>query len=213
MSTQKTRMLSKLHLEMVPPSMLTCPGYIEYTLQQYSQDTSRPSVNRCNTLLETLQICPQTEEVIATRSTEPDSEPPRKRKRSRHRASITPLAHPTHNLLLYTTQSNALPHSPDVNPQSRSAYNTLLGNAPDIKANPPGLQTELPEDGPPSKCTRSTIRHNSRFMPQECSQGISGSNSNYNDADCIHTGPDQKKKKKNSLHRPQAACIKERSLN
>eukprot|EP00983_Pelagomonas_calceolata_P054973 1143910-Pelagomonas_calceolata.AAC.2 len=65
-----------------------------------------------------------------------------------------------------------------------------FGLAPNIRANLPSPQTELPEDGPPSKRTHSTKRHNSRFMPQQCSQGISGSNANYNDADCTHTGPD-----------------------
>eukprot|EP00983_Pelagomonas_calceolata_P053241 1143210-Pelagomonas_calceolata.AAC.3 len=34
--------------------------------------------------------------------------------------------------------------SPDVNPQPRNAFNIPLGDAPNIRANPPGLQTELP---------------------------------------------------------------------
>eukprot|EP00983_Pelagomonas_calceolata_P003581 116526-Pelagomonas_calceolata.AAC.2 len=42
------------------------------------------------TLHQTLQICPQRGEVIATKSTELNRKPPKKRKRSRHRTSITP---------------------------------------------------------------------------------------------------------------------------
>eukprot|EP00983_Pelagomonas_calceolata_P069703 1150474-Pelagomonas_calceolata.AAC.4 len=83
-----------------------------------------------------------------------------------------PPVHLTHNLLLSTTQSNTLPLSPDLNPQSRNAFNTPLEDAPNIRANLPGLQTELPEVGPPSKHTRSTKRHDSRFMPQQCSQAL-----------------------------------------
>eukprot|EP00983_Pelagomonas_calceolata_P041924 1138261-Pelagomonas_calceolata.AAC.2 len=161
-----------------PPSKRTCSSKKQesrYTLQQCKQDTSRPSVNQRNTLPETLQIYPQTEEILATRSTEPDSEPPRKRKRSIYRASITHPVHRSNNLLLDTTQSNALPPSPDGIPEARDTFNTPLGDAPNIRANVPGLQTEIPGDGPPSKRTRSTKRHNSRFMPQQCSQGISGS--------------------------------------
>eukprot|EP00983_Pelagomonas_calceolata_P023388 736713-Pelagomonas_calceolata.AAC.1 len=84
------------------------------TFQQCSQDTSGPSVNQHNTLpdsgvSETPQICPETEEILETRSTEPDNELPTKRKRFRHRASITPPVHLTHNLLLSTTQSDTLP--------------------------------------------------------------------------------------------------------
>eukprot|EP00983_Pelagomonas_calceolata_P068624 1150002-Pelagomonas_calceolata.AAC.1 len=140
-----------------------------YTSQQCSQDTSKPSINQHNTLPETLRTCPQTEKILPTRSTEPDSEPPKKRKSSRYRPSITPPVHLTHNLLLNTTQSNALPPSPDVNPQPRNDLNTPPGDAPNIRANLPGLQTELPEDWSPSKRTRSTKRHDSRFTPQQCS--------------------------------------------
>eukprot|EP00983_Pelagomonas_calceolata_P053240 1143210-Pelagomonas_calceolata.AAC.2 len=32
--------------------------------------------------------------------------------------------------------------------------------------------------------------HKSRSMPQQCSQGISGSSANHTDADCIYTEPD-----------------------
>eukprot|EP00967_Tisochrysis_lutea_P094962 scaffold138272_cov13-Tisochrysis_lutea.AAC.1 len=50
---------------------------------------------------------PQTEEFIAARSTGPDSEPPRKRKRSRNRGSITPPVHLT--LMSYPhTKDNAI---------------------------------------------------------------------------------------------------------
>eukprot|EP00967_Tisochrysis_lutea_P124285 scaffold207705_cov20-Tisochrysis_lutea.AAC.1 len=69
--------------------------------------------------------------------------------RSRHRTSSIPPAHPTHSLLLDTIQSYLLP--PDVNQQARDAFNTLLRDAPSFRANLPGLQEQLPEDGPPSK--------------------------------------------------------------
>eukprot|EP00983_Pelagomonas_calceolata_P037093 1136186-Pelagomonas_calceolata.AAC.1 len=91
-------------------------------LQQYSQETSGPSINHHNTLPGTLQICPQTEEVAATKPTEPSSEPPRKRKYSRYRSSITPPVHLTHKLLLNATQLNAPPSSPDVNPEARDNF-------------------------------------------------------------------------------------------
>eukprot|EP00983_Pelagomonas_calceolata_P065780 1148732-Pelagomonas_calceolata.AAC.4 len=154
-----------------------------------SNDTSKPSVNQHNILPETLQTCPQTEEITATRPVEPDSEPPKKRKRSRHGTSITPPVHLTHHLLLSTIQSNTL-FPPDVNPEARNNLNTLPRDTPSIRANLPGLQIELPEGGPPSKRTRFTKRHDSRFMPQQCSQGISGSSANYYDEDCIYTEPD-----------------------
>eukprot|EP00983_Pelagomonas_calceolata_P069879 1150548-Pelagomonas_calceolata.AAC.1 len=114
---------------MLPPSVLTCPAYEKRTRKmglpasvhalQISKNLSVRCSNIARTLQdplsinitppsETLQICPQTEEVIATRYTEPDSEPPRKRKYSRYRASITPV-HRIHNLLPNTTQSNVLP--------------------------------------------------------------------------------------------------------
>eukprot|EP00983_Pelagomonas_calceolata_P026995 848326-Pelagomonas_calceolata.AAC.1 len=162
------------------------------TFQQCSQDTSGPSVNQRNNLPETLQIFPQTEEVLATRSKEPNSEPPRKRKHSRYRASITPHVHLIHYLLLNRTQSNALTPSPDVNPEVRNAFNIPLGDAPSTRDNLPDLQTELPEDRPPSESTRSTRRHvtASRSMPQQCSQGILGSSANHNDTGCTHTEPD-----------------------
>eukprot|EP00983_Pelagomonas_calceolata_P021730 681265-Pelagomonas_calceolata.AAC.3 len=51
------------------------------------------------------------------------------------------------------------------------------------------LQTELSEDGPPSKRTRSTKRHNSRSMPKHYSQGTSGSCVNHNDTGCICKRP------------------------
>eukprot|EP00983_Pelagomonas_calceolata_P037111 1136200-Pelagomonas_calceolata.AAC.1 len=94
-----------------------------HRLQDCSQDTSGPCVDQRDTLPETLQICPnlKTEEVIATRSTEPNIDPPRKRKRSRYRARITPPVYPTHDVLLDTTQSNVQPPSPDVNPEARDA--------------------------------------------------------------------------------------------
>eukprot|EP00983_Pelagomonas_calceolata_P061918 1147031-Pelagomonas_calceolata.AAC.1 len=158
---------------------------------------SGPSANQCNILPETLQVCPQTKVTTAIRnkkglrprSTKPDSKPPRKRKCSRHRTSITPV-HPTHNLLLDTSQSNLPPPSPDVNPEARDAFNIPLGDAPNIRAHLPGLQTGLPKGGPPSKRTCPTKRHNSRSMPKQCSQGISGSSVNHNNADCICTEPD-----------------------
>eukprot|EP00983_Pelagomonas_calceolata_P071589 1151314-Pelagomonas_calceolata.AAC.3 len=67
---------------------------------------------------------------------------------------------------------------------------TPLRDAPNIRANLPGLQTELRDDGFPSKCTRSTKRSNSRSMPQKCSQGILGLSVNYNGADYIYADPD-----------------------
>eukprot|EP00983_Pelagomonas_calceolata_P042728 1138629-Pelagomonas_calceolata.AAC.4 len=127
--------------------------------------------------------------VIATRPIEPNSDPPRKRKRCRHRTSITPV-HPTHDLLLNTTQSNVLPPPLDVNPQARDDLNTRPRVAPRIRANLPGQQTELPESGPPSRRTCSTKRHNSISMSPHCSQGISGSSVNHNDTDCSSTEPD-----------------------
>eukprot|EP00983_Pelagomonas_calceolata_P102451 1158805-Pelagomonas_calceolata.AAC.8 len=36
----------------------------------------------------------------------------------------------------------------------------------------------------PAKRTRSTKRHSSRFLPQQCSQGISGTSIKHNDAHC-----------------------------
>eukprot|EP00967_Tisochrysis_lutea_P030443 scaffold35751_cov21-Tisochrysis_lutea.AAC.1 len=62
-----------------------------HVLQQCSQDTPEPSVNQPNTPPETLQICPQTGEVTATRSIKPNSKPPKKKKapqtQSKHHSS------------------------------------------------------------------------------------------------------------------------------
>eukprot|EP00983_Pelagomonas_calceolata_P043239 1138824-Pelagomonas_calceolata.AAC.1 len=77
-----------------------------------------------------------------------------------------------------------------MNPEARDAFKTPLGDALNIRANLLGLQTELPEGGPPSKRTHSTKRHNFKFMPQQCSQGISGLSANYCYESCMHTEPD-----------------------
>eukprot|EP00967_Tisochrysis_lutea_P082963 scaffold115043_cov19-Tisochrysis_lutea.AAC.1 len=110
------------------------------------------------------------EEIIAARSTEPDDEPPgRESAPDTEQVSpvhLTPLVHSTHSLLPNTTQPNVLPAPPNVNPEARDAFNTPLRDAPDISANLPGLQTELPKDGPSSKRRRFARRQNSRSMPQ-----------------------------------------------
>eukprot|EP00983_Pelagomonas_calceolata_P048250 1140980-Pelagomonas_calceolata.AAC.2 len=76
-------------------------------------------------------------EVIATRSIEPNSKPPKKRKRSRYRASITPLVYQTQNLFLNATHSNVLPPSPDMDQR----LGTLL--TPCLEMPPPSELTCL----------------------------------------------------------------------